>query len=299
MLTLAKRKEPTVKSLTPFGWETVSEYLPEIIGRALQEDIGDGDITSEATIPADLRYAGVFLVKATGVIAGLEAVRQTFAQVDERIRFTVHIADGSPVQPGDIVAEAEGPGRSLLTAERVALNFLQRMSGIASLTRRYVDAVAGTRARILDTRKTVPGLRLPDKWAVTLGGGVNHRIGLYDMALIKDNHIVAAGGIGAAVARVRSADHRGRPIEVEVTSLEQLREALALGVDQIMLDNMSLDEMAAAVALVDGAVPLEASGNVSLETVRAIAETGVDYISVGKLTHSVAALDVSFDLRGA
>jgi len=287
-----------VKSLTPFGWETVSEYLPEIIGRALQEDIGDGDITSGATIPADLRYAGVFLVKATGVIAGLEAVRQTFAQVDERIRFTVHVADGSAVQPGDIVAEAEGPGRSLLTAERVALNFLQRMSGIASLTRRYVDAVAGTRARILDTRKTVPGLRLLDKWAVTLGGGVNHRIGLYDMALIKDNHIVAAGGIGAAVARVRAADHRGRPIEVEVTSLEQLREALALDVDQIMLDNMSLDEMAAAVALVDGAVPLEASGNVSLETVRAIAETGVDYISVGKLTHSVAALDVSFDLRG-
>lgn len=287
-----------MKSLTPFGWETVSEYLPEIIGRALQEDIGDGDITSGATIPADLRYAGVFLVKATGVIAGLEAVRQTFAQVDERIRFTVHVADGSAVQPGDIVAEAEGPGRSLLTAERVALNFLQRMSGIASLTRRYVDAVAGTRARILDTRKTVPGLRLLDKWAVTLGGGVNHRIGLYDMALIKDNHIVAAGGIGAAVARVRAADHRGRPIEVEVTSLEQLREALALDVDQIMLDNMSLDEMAAAVALVDGAVPLEASGNVSLETVRAIAETGVDYISVGKLTHSVAALDVSFDLRG-
>ena len=287
-----------MKSLTPFGWETVSEYLPEIIGRALQEDIGDGDITSGATIPADLRYAGVFLVKATGVIAGLEAVRQTFAQVDERIRFTVQVADGSAVQPGDIVAEAEGPGRSLLTAERVALNFLQRMSGIASLTRRYVDAVAGTRARILDTRKTVPGLRLLDKWAVTLGGGVNHRIGLYDMALIKDNHIVAAGGIGAAVARVRAADHRGRPIEVEVTSLEQLREALALDVDQIMLDNMSLDEMAAAVALVDGAVPLEASGNVSLETVRAIAETGVDYISVGKLTHSVAALDVSFDLRG-
>ena len=159
-----------------------------------------------------------------------------------------------------------------------------------------MDAVAGTRARILDTRKTVPGLRLLDKWAVTLGGGVNHRIGLYDMALIKDNHIVAAGGITAAVEGVRTVDERGRPIEVEVTSLEQLREALALGVDQIMLDNMSLAEMAEAVAFVDGAVPLEASGNVSLETVRAIAETGVDYISVGKLTHSVPALDVSFDL---
>lgn len=285
-----------MKSLTPFGWEAVAPHLSEIIARSLYEDIGDGDITSQATIPAGLRYQGVFLVKATGVIAGLEVVRQTFTQVDERIRFTALAPDGGAVQPGDVVAEAEGPGRSLLTTERVALNFLQRMSGIATLTRRYVDAVAGTRARILDTRKTVPGLRLLDKWAVTLGGGVNHRIGLYDMALIKDNHIVAAGGITAAVEGVRTVDERGRPIEVEVTSLEQLREALALGVDQIMLDNMSLAEMAEAVAFVDGAVPLEASGNVSLETVRAIAETGVDYISVGKLTHSVPALDVSFDL---
>ncbi len=288
-----------MKSLTPFSWETVAAQLPEMIRRALAEDIGDGDITSDATIPADLRYAGVFLVKATGVIAGLEVVRQTFAQVDERIRFTAQVAEGSAVQPGDIVAQAEGPGRSLLTAERVALNFLQRMSGIASLTRLYVEAVAGTHAQILDTRKTVPGLRLLDKWAVTLGGGVNHRIGLYDMALIKDNHIVAAGGLTAAVARVRAADTRRRPVEVEVASLTQLREALQLDVDQIMLDNMSLDEMTEAVALAHGAVPLEASGNVSLESVAAIAQTGVDFISVGKLTHSVAALDVSFDLSAA
>lgn len=286
-----------MSSLTPFDWNTVAAHLPDIIRQALDEDIGDGDITSGATIPADLTYRGVLLVKGEGVIAGLEVARQTFAQVDARIRFTSHVAEGSLVQPGDIVGEAQGSARSLLTAERVALNFLQRMSGIATLTRRYGNAVAGTRAQILDTRKTVPGLRLLDKWAVSLGGGTNHRIGLYDMALIKDNHIVAAGGVTPAVERVRTIDERGRPIEVEVTDLDQLQEALALGVDQIMLDNMSLDQMRAAVRMVNGAVPLEASGNVSLETVRAIAETGVDYISVGKLTHSVQALDVSFDLQ--
>ena len=181
----------------------------------------------------------------------------------------------------------------------MALNFLQRMSGIATLTRQYMDAVSGTKARILDTRKTVPGMRLLDKWAVALAGGVNHRIGLYDMALIKDNHIVAAGGVTPAVQRVRAYDERRRPVEVEVTHLDQVHEALALNVDQIMLDNMSLEAMRAAVRLVDGAIPLEASGNVSLETVRDIAETGVDYISVGKLTHSVTALDVSFDLQSA
>lgn len=286
-----------MKSLTPFGWDVVSANLPDIIRRALEEDVGNGDVTSNATIPPDLEYQGVFLVKAEGVIAGLEVMKHTFAQVDERIDHLAHAAEGSAVQPGDIVAEASGPARSLLTAERVALNFLQRMSGIATLTRQYVDAVADTKAQILDTRKTVPGLRFLDKWAVVLGGGTNHRIGLYDMALIKDNHIVAAGGVTPAVERVRAYDTRNRPIEVEVTNLGQLAEALALNVDQIMLDNMTLDQMREAVQLVDGAVPLEASGNVSLETVRAIAETGVDYISVGKLTHSVPALDVSFDLQ--
>lgn len=288
-----------VKSLTPFAWETVEAALPGMIARALEEDVGDGDLTSNATVPAALAYRGHFLVKATGVIAGLNVAAAVFAQVDPGVHFTTLVEEGSAVQRGDIVAVAEGPGRSLLTAERVALNFLQRMSGIASLTRRYVDAVQGTRAQILDTRKTVPGLRLLDKWAVHLGGGVNHRIGLYDMALIKDNHIVAAGGITAAVERVRAYDTRRRPIEVEVTNLAQLREALALDVDQIMLDNMNLEQMAEAVRIVDGAVRLEASGNVSLETVAAIAATGVDTISVGKLTHSVEALDVSFDLQPA
>lgn len=296
---VSTHKEPAVNSLTPFDWDMVAAQLPDIIRRALEEDVGDGDVTSNATIAPDSMYRGAFLVKAEGVIAGLEVVRQTFAQVDERIEFRSHVADGTRVQPGDVVAEAFGPARSLLTAERVALNFLQRMSGIATLTRQYIDAVSGTKAQILDTRKTVPGLRLLDKWAVAVAGGTNHRIGLYDMALIKDNHIVAAGGVTPAVERVRAYDSGKRPIEVEVTHLDQVHEALALNVDQVMLDNMPLEAMRAAVRLVDGAVPLEASGNVSLETVRAIAETGVDYISVGKLTHSVTALDVSFDLQSA
>jgi nicotinate-nucleotide pyrophosphorylase (carboxylating) len=285
-----------VKSLTPFDWDMVAAQLPELIARALEEDIGDGDVTSNATIPVDAVYEGAFLVKGTGVIAGLEVAKQTFSHVDSTVDFRTHREEGTAVAPGEIVAEANGPARSLLTAERVALNFLQRMSGIATLTRLYVDAVAGTKAQILDTRKTVPGLRMLDKWAVAVAGGTNHRIGLYDMALIKDNHIVAAGGVTPAVERVRAYDKRRRPIEVEITNFDQLHEALALRVDQIMLDNMSLEAMRAAVRLVGGATPLEASGNVSLETVRAIAETGVDYISVGKLTHSVPALDISFDL---
>jgi nicotinate-nucleotide pyrophosphorylase (carboxylating) len=210
------------------------------------------------------------------------------------VEFIPLVEEGAQVSAGTHLAKVSGPARTLLTGERVALNFLQRMSGIATATSRYVAAVAGTRARILDTRKTVPGLRLLDKWAVVLGGGHNHRIGLYDMAMIKDNHITAAGGITAAVERVRQRWGDQLPVEVEVGNLEQLREALALQVDQIMLDNMGLAEMAAAVNLVNGRVTLEASGNVSLETVAAIAATGVDYISVGKLTHSVEALDISF-----
>ncbi len=196
-----------------------------------------------------------------------------------------------------MIATVRGPGQVLLTAERTALNFLQRMSGIATLTAQYVAAVQGTKAKILDTRKTAPGLRLLDKAAVAQGGGTNHRHGLYDMVLIKENHIAAAGGIRAAVERVRAYDTRHRPIEVEVQTLAELEEALALQVDQIMLDNMNLEQMRAAVRFVHGQTPLEASGNVSLETVAAIAATGVDYISVGKLTHSVEAFDISFLLN--
>ena len=286
------------RGLTTIEWSRVlAVQVPMLIQRALDEDAGQiGDVTTLATIPADLHYTGTMLAKASGVVAGLTVAEQSFLQVDPDVQFTRLVEDGAPVEPGMSLATVQGSARALLIGERVALNFLQRMSGIATATSHYVAAVAGTRARILDTRKTVPGLRLLDKWAVVLGGGHNHRIGLYDMAMIKDNHIAAAGGITAAVERVRSQWGHQVPVEVEVSNLEQLDEALKLDVDQIMLDNMGLDAMTEAVTITNGRIPLEASGNVSLETVASIAATGVDYISVGKLTHSVEALDISFKL---
>ena len=280
------------------------EAIRNIVKRALTEDMGDGDVTSLWTLPPGLVVRGVFVAKAPGVVAGLAVAQEVFRQVDERIVFTPLVADGTTVDPWGfgnpkgLLAEVEGPAVAILSAERTALNFLQRMSGIATMTRRYVEAVQGTKAVILDTRKTVPGLRVLDKWAVRLGGGQNHRMGLYDMVLIKDNHIAAAGGITAAVQRVRAHNQRGLPVEVEVKTLAELDEALSLEppLDRIMLDNMSLDEMREAVRRTRGRVPLEASGGVTLETVRAIAETGVDYISVGALTHSVQALDISLEV---
>ena len=263
---------------------------------ALEEDIGSGDATSNATLPEDLVYNGRFLIKAPGIIAGLNIAEMVFKQVDEQIILTSLVADGTAVSPGDIIATISGPARSLLTAERTALNFMQRMSGIATLTRHFMDAVAGTNAVILDTRKTVPGLRALDKMAVRQGGGQNHRIGLYDMVMIKDNHIAAAGSITTAVSRVRATDQANLPIEVEVKNLTELAEVLPLNVDRIMLDNMSLAEMKEAVEIVNGRCELEASGNVTLDTVAAIAATGVDYISSGALTHSVTALDISLNL---
>ncbi len=208
-------------------------------------------------------------------------------------------SDGDRVSPKQVVAWVQGSARSILTAERAALNFLQRMSGIATDTRRFVDATAGTRAVILDTRKTAPGLRLLDKWAVRVGGGENHRMGLHDMILIKDNHIAAAGSIAAAVDAVRVQNHLNLPVEVEVKSLEELQEALALNPDRIMLDNMTLDDMREAVRIADGRVKLEASGGVDLTNIAKIAATGVDYISVGALTHSPQALDISLELHPA
>jgi nicotinate-nucleotide pyrophosphorylase (carboxylating) len=273
------------------------EAARPVVRRALDEDIGDGDVTTLWTVAADMVYQGRFLAKASGVIAGLDVVALTFQLLDERVELIPLVAEGSFVERGTIIATANGPGHALLSGERTALNLLQRMSGIATLTHAYVEAVKGTNAVILDTRKTAPGLRLFDKRAVIHGGGQNHRIGLYDMVLIKDNHIAAAGGIKAAVDRVRAWDKRRRPIEVEVTDAEQLHEAVSLKVDRIMLDNMSVDQMAEAVRMVAGRIPLEASGNVSLETVAAIATTGVDFISIGALTHSVKAMDVSFDLE--
>lgn len=270
--------------------------LAAVIQDALAEDIGDGDVTTLNTIPVDAVLQGVFLAKEAGVVAGLEVVRRVFAQLDAAVELEFSLADGDRVEARQVFGVIRGPGRALLTGERVALNFLQRMSGIATLTRRYVDAVAGTRVVILDTRKTAPGLRALDKWAVRLGGGQNHRIGLYDMAMIKDNHIAAVGGIAEAVQRIRAGDPLGRPIEVEVTTLAQLAEALAQPIDRILLDNMGLEQMAEAVRIAAGRIPLEASGNVSLDTVAAIAATGVDFISSGALTHSVRALDISLDI---
>jgi nicotinate-nucleotide pyrophosphorylase (carboxylating) len=272
--------------------------IDRIVLAALAEDIGDGDITTLSTIPEDLRLTGRFLAKETGVVAGIQLVWRAFALLDPRVEVLVLIGDGLCVERGQVIAQVSGPGRAILTGERVALNFLQRMSGIATATRAYVDAVAGTRATILDTRKTVPGLRALDKWAVRLGGGSNHRIGLYDMVLIKDNHIAAVGSITETVERVRASDPRGRPIEVEVTTLEQLSEALTLPIDRILLDNMPPDVMREAVAMAGGRVPLEASGGIDEATVREVAETGVDFISVGALTHSVKAMDISLDLTG-
>jgi nicotinate-nucleotide pyrophosphorylase (carboxylating) len=276
---------------------TLLAEVKPIIRRALREDIGDGDVTTRCTVPAQMLLAGRFIAKEAGIVAGLEVARLTFAMLDENVEFTPHVADGECVAAGQVIATVRGPGRALLGGERVALNFLQRMSGIASLARSFATAVQGTQAVILDTRKTAPGLRLLDKWAVRLGGAQNHRSGLYDMVLIKDNHIAAVGGITQAVERVRARDRRKRAIEVEVKNLAELQEALELTVDRIMLDNMSLDQMCEAVRLTDGRVPLEASGNVTLENVAAVAATGVDYISVGALTHSVRALDISLKLE--
>jgi nicotinate-nucleotide pyrophosphorylase (carboxylating) len=267
--------------------------LDTLIDLAIEEDLGEaGDLTSLATIPQGQMLRGVIRVKAAGVIAGIEALEKVYTQIDPTLEIEFFVEDGDKVEIGQEICLIEGKAHSILAGERIALNFLQRLSGVASLTRRFVDAVAGTKAVILDTRKTSPGYRSLEKYAVRMGGGQNHRIGLYDMLLIKDNHIDAAGSITAAVNAAR-AYQTGLPIEVEVKDEAELREALALNLDRIMLDNMNLGQIQAAVAITAGKVPLEVSGNVSLETVRGIAETGVDFISVGALTHSAPILDLS------
>jgi nicotinate-nucleotide pyrophosphorylase (carboxylating) len=278
--------------------------IAEAIRRALEEDIGEGDVTTLCTIPPQAHSSGQFLAKEAGVIAGLEVARQVFAQLDPRVEFEVLFPDGSALEAGTVFARVRGPCRALLMGERTALNFMQRMSGIATQTRRYVQAVAHTKARILDTRKTAPGLRVLDKWAVRIGGGGNHRYGLWDEVLIKDNHVAVVGSLREAVRRVREGDPQRRPIVVEVRTLEELREALELsegpsspGVSRILLDNMSLEQLRQAVAITAGRVPLEASGNVTLGNVAQVAETGVNFISIGALTHSVRALDISLDLE--
>jgi quinolinate synthase len=268
-----------------------------LIELAIAEDIGPGDATSEATLPADLALKGRIVAKEAGVLAGLPVAEALFHRVEPALEFISHAVDGQEVVPGELVAEVSGPARGLLAAERTALNFLQRLSGIATLTRRFVDAVACTGARMLDTRKTPPGYRLLDKYAVRMGGGLNHRMALYDMVLIKDNHVDAAGSILTGVERARAA-HPELPVEVEVRTLDELRQALCIDppLDRILLDNMSPEQMRQGVALASGGVPLEASGGVTLERAAAIAATGVDYLSVGALTHSVKALDLSMKI---
>jgi len=277
-----------------FTLKTTDSQIIACIKRALAEDIGAGDVTTDSIVPPEATMRGQIIAKQHGVVAGLEVARLTYRQLDKRVDFAPLIKDGEKVENRQVLAKVSGPARALLTGERLALNFLGRMSGIATLTHQFVEAVAGTRAVILDTRKTAPGLRALDKLAVRLGGGQNHRIGLYDMILIKDNHIDFAGSLAEAVQKARLAN-TGLEIEVEARTLEDVRIALDNHVERILLDNMSPELMRQAVALTNGRAKLEASGNVALENVRRVAESGVDYISIGALTHSVRVFDVSFD----
>ncbi|HYG25674.1 MAG TPA: carboxylating nicotinate-nucleotide diphosphorylase [Caulobacteraceae bacterium] len=270
--------------------------IEPIVRAALAEDLGRaGDVTSLATIDADARFAAVFAARKDGRVAGLDCARIAVKLLDPTAVFEVVTPDGADAPPGAVLARVEGAARALLSAERVALNLLQRLCGVATLTRAYVRAVEGTGAVITDTRKTTPGLRALEKYAVRCGGGVSHRFGLDDAILIKDNHIAACGSVGEAVRRARAFAGHLMKVEVEVDGLDQLAEALAGGPDVIMLDNFSLDDLRAAVREVAGRAILEASGGVTLETVRAIAETGVNVISVGALTHSAPALDIGLD----
>jgi nicotinate-nucleotide pyrophosphorylase (carboxylating) len=280
----------------PFTRPPHSLLIEPLVRNALEEDLGRaGDITTDLTIPATQTAKARIVARKAGTIAGLVAAECAFRLVDLTLHFTVETPDGSQVDANATLAIIEGSARALLTAERVALNFLGHLSGIATATRALVDAVTGTKTRIVCTRKTTPGLRTLEKYAVRCGGGFNHRFGLDDAVLIKDNHLAACGGIASAIARVREGLGHMAKIEIEVDTLKQLEEALALGVDTILLDNMDLADLKRAVAMAAGRAVLEASGNVTLATVRAIAETGVDYISSGAITHSTPSLDVALD----
>ncbi|WP_304171244.1 carboxylating nicotinate-nucleotide diphosphorylase [Phenylobacterium aquaticum] len=270
--------------------------IEPIVRAALAEDLGRaGDLTAQACIDADARLEATFGARQAGVVSGLACARLAILALDPSARFEALSQDGDLVAPGAVLAKVSANARALLSAERTALNLMGRLSGVATLTRAYVDAVAGTSARIVDTRKTTPGLRALEKYAVRCGGGVNHRFGLDDAILIKDNHVAACGGVGEAVRRARAAAGHLTKVEVEVDSLAQLAEALEAGPDVIMLDNFALEDLRRAVALTAGRVQLEASGGVNLATVRAIAETGVQVISVGALTHSAPVLDIGLD----
>ena len=270
--------------------------INKIISLAIEEDVESGDITTNALVPDSTQAVAELTAKAEGVVSGLEIAKLVFEKFDDHIKWTPLVSEGDQVSKGDKIARVEGSYRALLTGERTVLNILQRMSGIATATSLYVKELAGTKTQLLDTRKTAPGMRILDKMAVKAGGGTNHRMGLYDMALIKDNHIKIAGGITNAVAQVRESAFPGMKIEVEVTNLDETREAIEAGADIIMLDNMSTAQMAEAVRLINNRAATEASGNMSISRLSEVASTGVDFISVGALTHTVTALDISMNI---
>ena len=272
------------------------EELKSVIDYALNEDIGSGDITTNSLIPVDLQSRATMIAKSSGIIAGLTVAEYIFRTLSPDIHWKTFIQDGEWINAGDLILEISGSYRALLTGERLALNFMQRMSGIATMTNNCVKELAGYQTKILDTRKTVPGLRLLDKYAVLMGGGNNHRIGLYDMVLIKDNHIKIAGGITNAVTQIKKAVTQNIKIEVEVTNFEEVREALTAGADIIMLDNMTTPQMAESVKIINGRAKVEASGNMTIDRLKEVAGTGVDYISIGALTHSVKAFDISMNI---
>lgn len=297
---LDRLPEELVAELSAAGLDAAEVYAA--VERALDEDLPPAggervdDVTSAATIPAEATGVGVFAAREDGVVAGLGVAALVFSYVmGDTVTITDRVPDGSRVAPGDVVMRVAGPTRGLLTAERTALNYACHLSGVATATARWVAALAGTRAQVLDTRKTLPGFRALQKYAVRCGGGVNHRSSLADMALVKDNHVVAAGGVVPAYEAVRSA-YPDLPVEVEVDSLEELKELLDAGASRILLDNMTTEDLRTAVALTAGRATLEASGGLTLERAREVAETGVDYISVGALTHSVAVFDIGLDL---
>ncbi|HSA96096.1 MAG TPA: carboxylating nicotinate-nucleotide diphosphorylase [Acidobacteriota bacterium] len=277
------------------GPDDLGRAIDAAIDAALREDMPEGDITSEAIIPANSRSEAYFLAKEEGVLAGLPVVSRVFEKIDPSIIFIERFREGSVFRQSDRLARVKGPTIALLKGERTALNFLQRLCGVATITRCFVEAVAGTKTKILDTRKTTPGLRLLEKYAVRTAGATNHRVSLSDMVLIKDNHLRRVGSVSEAVRRARAAVRPGVRIEVEAADLLQVREALAAGADMIMLDNMTIEMMRQAVGLAAGRIPLEASGNMTLDRVSAVAETGVDFISVGALTHSAKAVDISLE----
>jgi nicotinate-nucleotide pyrophosphorylase (carboxylating) len=271
------------------------DYI-EVVGRALTEDLSSqGDVTTDTCVPIAARSEAFFVARSSGVIAGLEVAAYVFEALDPAVQFEPLARDGERVESGKHVARVKGPSRPILTGERTALNLMGRMSGVATATAELVDLISGTGSRISDTRKTMPGLRVLDKYAVRVGGGMNHRFGLYDGVMIKDNHLTAAGGIMAAAAAARSGVDPGIMLEIEVESLEQLAEVLETDADRVLLDNMSPEMLREAVAMVDGRMTTEASGGVTRDNVRQLAETGVDIISVGWITHSAPQLDIALD----